>query len=436
MGFFDKFQTTLEKFMGPFANAVSTNKFIRALTAGFMASMPITLGTAVIAVLGNLPIPVWQNFLNSTGLYQNAQDFISLTLSLLGIYVVVTIAYNFTKNEGKNAIVGSVISLATFIALMPIKTAEINGVMSATLLTTNMGSNGIFVAMFIGLLAPWLYCKLMDKKLVLKLPDSVPPMVTESLAPTFVAMIIFTGVFFIKWGLSLTSYGDVFNFVTEVISKPVMYFGASPWSVILIFCFMNLCWFFGIHPTPILSCYMPVLMAAGTANTEAFLAGNPLPYLTFSIIGTAVYVGGSGNTLGLCISTLFAKSEKYKTMRKLIIPANIFNINEPIIFGFPTMLNPIYFIPMVFTSLVSGVVTLFLVNILPVSLNPTISFPWVTPGFVSTFMSGGFNLFLIWLVSLTIHFIMYLPFFKIDDANAYKEEQLLAKESIKEKELV
>lgn len=430
MSFFQKFQSGLEKFMGPFANAVSTNKFIRALTAGFMASMPITLGTAVIAVLGNLPIKPWQNFLTNTGLYQNAQDFISLTLSLIGIYVVVTISYNLTKSEGKNAIVGSAISLASFISLMPIQLVDIDGVSTKTLLSANMGSNGIFVAMLIGLIIPWIYCKLMDKNLILKLPDSVPPMVTESLAPTFVAMIIFTAIFFIRWGLGLTPYGNIFDFITETISKPVMYFGASPWSLILVYCFMNLCWFFGIHPSPILSCYIPVLMAAGTANTEAFLAGNSLPYLTFSIVGAAVYVGGNGNTLGLCIATLFAKSEKYKSMRKLVIPANIFNINEPIIFGFPTMLNPLYFIPMVFTSLASGVAAIFLVKILDISLNPTISLPWVTPGFVSALMSGGFKLFLIWLISITIHFFMYLPFFKIDDSNALKEEQLLAKETV------
>ena len=423
MSFFDKFQSGIEKVMGPFANVVSTNKFIRALTAGFMASMPITLGTAAIAVLGNLPITPWQNFLISTGLYQVAQDFISLTLSLLAIYVVVTISYNYTKIEGKNAIVGAVMSAATFIALMPIKTSEIDGVMTTSLLTANMGSNGIFVAMIIGLFIPWVFCRLMDKNLTLKLPDSVPPMVMESLAPTFVAMILFFSVFMVKWGLSLTSYGDIFSFVTEVISKPVMYFGASPWSLIFMWCFMNLCWFFGIHPNPILSCYIPVLMAAGTANTEAFLAGQPLPYLTFSVIAIAIHIGGNGNTLGLCIATLFAKSEKYKLMRKLIIPANIFNINEPIIFGFPTMLNPLYFIPMVFTSLVSGVVAILLVNILPVTLNPTISLPWVTPGFVSSVMSGGLNLLLIWGVSITIHFLMYLPFFKIDDMNAYREEQ-------------
>ena len=394
-----------------------------------MATMPISLGTAAIAVLGNLPITPWQNFLVSMGLYQVAQDFISLTLSLLAIYVVISISYNYTKIEGKNAITGAVVSAAVFITLMPIKTSEIDGVMATSLLTSNMGSNGIFVAMIVGLLTPWIFCKLMNKNLKLKLPDSVPPMVADSLAPTFVAMILFFGVFMIKWGISLTSYGDIFTFITEVISKPVMYFGTSPWALIFMYCFMNLCWFFGIHPSPILSCYIPVLMAAGTANTEAFLAGQALPYLTFSIVGAAVYVGGNGNTLGLCIATLFAKSEKYKSMRKLVIPANIFNINEPIIFGFPTMLNPLYFIPMVFTSLASGAVAILLVNILPVTLNPTISLPWVTPGFVSSVMSGGLNLLLIWGVSVTIHFLMYLPFFMVDDANAYKDEQEMLKAS-------
>ena len=246
MSFFEKFQNNLEKIMGPFANSISSNKFIKALTAGFMASMPISLGTAVIAVLGNLPIKPWQNFLNNTGLYQVVQEFISLTLSLLAIYVVSTIAYNYTKNEKKNAIVGSVIASATFIALMPIKNAEINGVSEAVLLTSNMGSNGIFVAMIIGLMVPYIFCKLMDKNLRLKLPSSVPPMVSESLAPTFVAMIIFTSVFIIKWLVMMTSYRDIFTLINELVAKPVMYFGATPASNIVLALFMSLCWFFAI----------------------------------------------------------------------------------------------------------------------------------------------------------------------------------------------
>ena len=186
---------------------------------------------------------------------------------------------------------------------------------------------------------------------------------------------------------------------------------------------MNLIWFFGIHPNTILSCYMPILMMVSVANTEAFTNGQPLPFLLFAILGGCIQIGGAGNTLGLCIATIFAKSEKYKTMRKLVIPANIFNINEPIIFGFPIMLNPLYFMPMALSPIASGLAVIGLYKILPITINPAISMPWVTPGFVTTFFQGGVSLLLLWLISLFIHFILYLPFFLIDDKNAYEQEK-------------
>ncbi|MFQ9633026.1 MAG: PTS sugar transporter subunit IIC, partial [Coprobacillus cateniformis] len=100
-------------------------------------------------------------------------------------------------------------------------------------------------------------------------------------------------------------------------------------------------------------------------------------------------------------------------------------INEPIIFGFPIMLNPLYVIPMVFSPAASGLVAWALIGILPISFNPTISMPWVTPGFITVFFQGGVFMLLLWLISLAIHFVMYLPFFLIDDNNALKQEQEL-----------
>ena len=190
MNFFNKLQTVLEKVVGPFATMVANSKYIKALTEGFMYTMPITLGVAVIAVLSNLPIDPWVDFLNSTGLYTVGQEVISLTLSLLAIYVVGAIGYCFTRNEGEQGIIGAVMSTAAFIILMPIQTFTNEAGSSVSALATNyMGSDGIFLALILGLLIPRLYCFLMSKNLKLKLPDSVPPMVSMSLAPTFVAMI-------------------------------------------------------------------------------------------------------------------------------------------------------------------------------------------------------------------------------------------------------
>jgi PTS system cellobiose-specific IIC component len=134
-------------------------------------------------------------------------------------------------------------------------------------------------------------------------------------------------------------------------------------------------------------------------------------------------LGGTGSTLGLALDTFTAKSEKYKTMNKLVVIPNIFNINEPIIFGFPIIMNPIYFLPMVLSSLVNGFVGLLLLKIIPVNINPTIQTPWVTPTVISALLQGGLGYFVIVLACLLADMLLYLPFFKIDDARALKEEQ-------------
>ncbi|HJF17287.1 MAG TPA: PTS transporter subunit EIIC, partial [Globicatella sulfidifaciens] len=414
----------LEKVVGPVATAVSENKFIIALTEGFLLSMPITLGVALIAVLSNFPIPAWITFLQQTGLQEVGNQMITLTLSLLAIYVVGAIGYRFTVNEGEHGMTGALLALASFIALQPVQSFETEAGAVSAILTEKMGSEGILVAIIIGLFIPWLYVKLSRKNLTLKLPESVPSNVSRSLAPTFVAMIIFGLVFLVKWLCLLTPYGDLFNLLTTLIAKPIAAFGATPIAMIIVFTLMNLFWFFGIHPNTILMVYLPILMMTGIANQEAFLKGEVLPYYAISIVGAALQIGGAGNTLGLCIATLFAKSEKYKAMRKLVIPANMFNINEPIIFGFPLMLNPIYFVPMVFSPMVSGIMALIYLKVMPtIALNPTISMPWVTPGFISTFFTGGMSLLILWIIALLIHFIMYLPFFLMDDRKALAEEQ-------------
>ncbi|MCJ0588535.1 PTS transporter subunit EIIC, partial [Enterococcus cecorum] len=154
MKFFDRFQATLEKIVGPIAARVSSSRYIKALTEGFMYTMPITLGVAVIAVLSNLPITAWLNFLKQVGIYQVSQDIVSLTLSLLAIYVVGAIGYCFTKNEGENGVIGALISTAAFLVLIPIQHAKVNGAEITALETKYMGSDGIFIAIILGLLIP------------------------------------------------------------------------------------------------------------------------------------------------------------------------------------------------------------------------------------------------------------------------------------------
>ena len=92
----------------------------------------------------------------------------------------------------------------------------------------------------------------------------------------------------------------------------------------------------------------PLLMSMLIGNMQAFQAGTPQPFAMSSLVLFCCGIGGTGTTLGLCISMLSAKSKRYKQMLKLGGIPNILHINEPIIFGFPLMLNPTLFVPFVF----------------------------------------------------------------------------------------
>lgn len=424
---FDKFQSTLEKFLNPIADVLNNNRFVTAITQGFMGSMPITLGVSLIAILINFPIEGWTQWLTNIGLYKIGQDFLSVTLSMLAIYINVSIAYYFSKNDGKNPMTGAMLSLGSFLAMMPLDAATIGKSEGISVLAiSHMGAEGFFLAMLVALVVSYAYCKLTDMNVVLKLPDSVPPMVSSSMSPVFTAMIIFTCVLAVKYGFSLTSYGNAFQAFTTWIGKPIMALGASVLAVMCVCIIMNLFWFLGVHPNIIFSCYLPVIMSTMIANQEAYVTQQALPYFTYTIVFAVIQIGGAGNTLGLCIATLFAKSEKYKAMRKLVIPANLFNINEPVVFGFPLVMNPLYFIPMILTPISSVVIALLGGSILPIQINPYISggtMPWVTPQLITIFLQGGIWLSVLFIVCLLAHFIIYLPFFLIDDKKTYEEEQ-------------
>lgn len=401
------------------------NKTMQAVTGGMMGTLPITIGVAIFAILGNLPIAAWQKILVDTGLGNHMLDIINATFNITAIYISVAIAYVYANKEKQSGLTAALLSLASFISFMP-QTIKFDDKVVNALDAAFLGSQGIFVAIIVGIVIAKLYCALMSNdKLRIKLPDSVPSMVSDSLSPTFVSIIIFTIVFTTRYAISFTSFENIFNFISTIITKPVMNVGLTMWAPLIIFTFMNLCWFFGIHPSPIFGVYVPLIMTAAAANVGAMNAGTPLaelPYYTFMIMAIAVYIGGNGNTLGLAIDMmLFSKSERYKALGKICIIPNIFNINEPLIFGTPIVLNPIYFVPMVLSSTVGAIIGFIFIKMGAV-INPAVNSPWVVPSFIAAFLSGGFMLAIMVVCIIIAQAILYLPFFKMSDNSALKEE--------------
>lgn len=292
--------------------------------------------------------------------------------------------------------------------------------------TTYLGSIGIFPAILVGLGGTAIYCELM-KHMQFKLPPTVPSMVSDSLSPVFVAMTIFTVTFLAKWGLTFTPWGNLFDMINTVIGTPVMHVGSSPLAVILVYWLSCVFFFFGIHPSSVISVFRPVMSVAMVSNIEAFMGGTApadLPYLAFSVVSACLIIGGSANAIGLALSMLHAKSERYKALAKVAVVPALFNISEPMMFGFPVVLNPSFLIPMLVDVPICGFAAWGLVVAgLGGGFNPTITVPWIMPGPITGFLQGGFGYMVIILAVIVIATAVWYPFFKSADNMAVKEEQ-------------
>lgn len=426
---FSKFQSFLEKFVGPIAQKMSENKVVQGLTNGMMSVLPVSLGVAFIAIVGNLPIGPWQALLENLGLTQVIQDLLNITNGLYAIYIVCTIAYEMAKIENESPITSIVLSLAFFLILAPQNHVELaEGEYATFLKTSSIGSEGIFVAIIVAICVTLLYSKLMKKNIKIKLPDSVPPMVTDSLSPTFVAMIIFVLAFVVKTIFTFTPFGNAMDFVNSVITNPITKVGVTPLSIVIIFTFANVLWFFGVHPSAVINIFYAIAAPPLVANVGAFLAGEPLPHMEMLFMLSIIMIGGTGNTLGLAINMLFAKSERFKSMRQLTLIPSIFNINEPLIFGIPIVLNPIFFLPLTLSVALGGAIIHIFYKIGFLNyFNPTIELPWVTPPVIVEWVEGGFRFALVMVIVIAALTLLYLPFFRMADEQALKEEREQAK---------
>ena len=447
----DNMEKFIDTVFGPIAMYMNKSPFFRSLTDAFIRMTPLTLGASVLMIIGFFPITAWQTWIKSVGIYDDFVAVQNASINALGLFLAFTFAYCFVKiNATKyNPLVAGLLSLASFMMMIPQKYTLYNvtgvgaqlpakGTVQSVadlnaFATDYIGASGIIVAIIIGYIVARLYIFLNDKHFVITLPESVPPNVSESLSPTFIAGSIMVLVFLLRLVFRfvpyLSSYGNIFAFITGVIQTPLQNIVGSPLSLILILSLANLFWYFGIHPQVVYSVVTPIAIANATANLVAYTSGKPIPYLMFAIVGVACGTGfgGQGATLGLVISMIRAKSERYREMFKLTSIPSLFNINEPLIFGMPIILNPLFFIPMAIGPLVMGLSAWGMASLVDLTnYNPTIAFPWTTPAPITMFFRGGLTLLLISIVSLAISVVIWYPFFKIADKKALEEEAQLA----------
>lgn len=423
----------LEAFLGskllPLSQKLQQNKVLAALMEGFIRTSPITLGIALITIVGNFPIPGWIDYLTSLGIYPHVEAITNGATGVFSLYVVYSLAFSYAKQLGTNERNAAIISLASFVMLMPqtvatmaMQNGEAVDSTIAALRLDFLGGQGLFIGMIVALVVTQLYAYLSKKNIVLKLPDSVPPMVTQSLAPVFVVTIIFVFVFILRILFGLTKSGSIFQFFIDVINGPLNALVASPLSIIIIMEVLAVLWFFGIHNAVLQGPLGAISMTMVVSNIAAFQKNEALPYLIPSVIYMGMYAAGFMGFVTFFM--IRSKSAKMKQLGKLSVIPAIFNITEPLMFGMPIILNPLFFIPQVFTQLIAGFVTWGLTTtILPISLNPMISLlPWTTPTFVKMPLSGGINYTILMVICMGIGILMWYPFIKIADKKEYELE--------------
>lgn len=420
-----KFQEWLEKYLVPFSNKLGQNKVLQSISSGMVMTLPVTIGASIFSIFASFPIKPVADWFTKVGITPSMTAIVNGTMNILAVFIAFTIAYDYAQKSKANGVVSGLLSLASFFILMP---QVIPGKTPINAFKINyLGSEGIIVAILLSILIGVFYVKLSrNKKLTIKLPDSVPSMVSSSIEPLIIGIIIFVGVFIVRAIFDFSPFGNVFDFVNKLITTPLLHVGGSPITLILIMVLSNLLFTFGIHPAAIQSVIIPIVISMMVGSTPAYQAGKTIPYLSNLVVFSFANNDAAGATLSLVLVALvFGKSKRYKEFFKVSALPNIFNINEPIIFGMPIVLNPIMFIPFILSSFVSSGVALLAVKIgFITNYNPSLGMgmPWTMPKLVADAMIMGWQGAVIWIINFALMCAIYLPFFKVADKQALEEE--------------
>ncbi|UQS82281.1 PTS transporter subunit EIIC [Bombilactobacillus folatiphilus] len=422
----NKFQELLQKTLVPVSNKLGQSKILQSISSGMVMTLPITIGASVFSILASFPVKSVSNWFNAIHLTQPMNAVANGSMNILAVFIAFSIAYNYAQKSKANGVIAGLFSLASFFVLAPQSVGHGKQSVDAFQIKY-MGSQGIIVAIILSILIAMLYVRLSNiKQLTIKLPDSVPSMVSSSIEPLIIGIIIFVVVFIVGAGFSYTPYHDVFDFVNQIITTPLIHVGGSPWTLILIITLSNLLFFFGVHPAAIQSVIMPLVISMMVTSAKPFQQHQTIPYLKNLVAFTFSNNDAAGATLSLVlVALIFGKSKRYKQFFKISSIPNLFNINEPIVFGLPIVLNPILFVPFILSSLVSGFVAISAVNLgFLTNYNPILSLgmPWTMPKIISNFLIMGWQGIVIWLINFALMFIIYLPFFKVLDQQALDAE--------------
>lgn len=430
------FMGKLTEVLGNFATKVNSFRYIMVIKNAFAFLIPVII-TGAFGTLFSAMV-----FDNENGLARiKALSFLAelkpissavsyVTLSFLTIYAVFLIGIELARLNNVKGIFPGIVAVMSYLSVNPFVYEYVNAD-NITVIAENVlakqytDTKGLFLGMFVAIASIELYCWLgRQERLKLKMPDTVPTNVSESfsaLFPTILTVaIIATAGFVIKAVTGMYAYDIIYNIVQRPLEGIVQ---GLPGILLLMF-IAQVFWVIGIHGNQMVKPVRePLLLAAIAVNTEAFEAGKEIPnIITMPFWDMYMSMGGSGVTIGLLIAILFvSKRDDMREITKLSLAPGIFNINEPVIFGMPIMLNPILAIPFIATPLITGTIG-YIATSLGFAAKAVVMVPWPMPPIVNAYLAtaGDIGAVVTQIICIIVSILIYLPFVKVSNKAAIK----------------
>lgn len=425
--------TRLEK-MKPFFNKITDNMYMTSIRNGFMAPMYVILFSSVFMLVAFIP-NAWGFYWSAqiTGMLMRPYNF---TMGFFGFIICMTVTKALTdevnkrKMSKKNHIdvtatmIAAVVSYLIILGDNVVDTAGkvVQGAMS----TSFMGAGGIFAGLIIAFTIPNIYVVFIKRDITIHLPDSVPPSISESFKSLFAfsfSVLVFCAVDII---FRNTLGYNIAAGLTKVLA-PLFVLGDSYGGVAILAFALSFLWFLGIHgPSVVMPALAPIMIANFASNQELYAAGQQAASPFTSQLQTFIACfGGTGATFVTVFMFAFlSKSKGNKAVGRAALFPTICSVNEPILFGAPLILNPVFFVPFIVAPIFNAVVFKFFVSSLGMN-GFIINVPWTTPGPIAIPLGTGLVplSFLLVAIMVVVDFIIYYPFFKAYDIMKIEDEK-------------
>lgn len=412
-----------DKLIG-FSTRLAQNRVINVIQASFMDFMPVSMIGGFAALFNGIGIPAYQSFIKSTGIQNICSVIYQWTIGMIALYLAFLVAYEFSKKYecGKNNIAVGLTSLAAFLIITPFTPAAADMSSPASLPFTWLGASGMFTAIIVAFITGNIFRLCSHFKLEIKLPSSVPPMVSmqfSALIPFAIDVVLF-GI--INLLFAATPLKCFHQLIYTIVSAPLSKVGANVFGGWILMVVLYGLWFCGIHGGMTVGPIINILfMQLQIQNMTAFQAGQALPN---AYVGDALSIGTGSLPLVVAI-LLVCKSSSNRSIAKLGLLPALFGVDEPMYFGVPMILNPVFFIPWVILSptlTVWGTALLKAVHLLGYSNGTGGQNAANLPFFVGNIMNYGIP-GLIWgCIFFIIAVAFYIPFVKAYDQQMLNQE--------------